>query len=225
MTAGRPGSIPLWTGALCRIRTGAGFVKNLSKYVQESFTIKGVGYDILSLSEGKNTFPPANSFYTLFSFFHLFFLSPFLFTLFFILHGLRPVSQAGNRALPCVQPSVVSNATNLSQAIQNLFTHIGRRRGILNTSAREAAIPQLASQPIFYFSFTPLFQICVVNRQSAAVPFPPTGSGALLVLRRNPIPYGQKTARMPRFFCAFRGAMRKRRHARRPRGKGRFLKI
>ena len=109
----------------------------------------------------------------------VFFLSPFLFTLFFILHGLRPVSCMGNRALPCVQLPVVLNATNLSQAIQNLFTHIGRRRGILNTSAREAAIPQLASQPIFYFSFTPLFQICVVNRQSAAVPFPPTGSGAL----------------------------------------------
>ena len=79
MTAGRSGSIPLWTGALCRIRTGAGFVKNLSKYVQESFTIKGAGYDILSLSEGKNTFPPANSFYTLFSFFHLFFLPSFSF--------------------------------------------------------------------------------------------------------------------------------------------------
>ena len=97
MTAGRSGSIPLWTGALCRIRTGAGFVKNLSKYVQESFTIKGAGYDILSLSEGKNTFPPANSFYTLFSFFHLFFLPSFSF-----LHGMRPVSRVGNRAFPCL---------------------------------------------------------------------------------------------------------------------------
>ena len=158
----------------------------------------------------------------------VFFLSPFLFTLFFILHGLRPVSCVGNRALPCVQPSVVSNATNLSQAIQNLFTHIGRRRGILNTSAREAAIPQLASQPIFYFSVTPLFQICVVNRQSAAVPFPPTGGGA------SHCGFGESIQLSPGFCRAGRGQNQvricalcggKRLDTRRRRGKGRFLKI
>ena len=49
-------------------------------------------------------------------------------------------------------------AKNLSQPVQNLFTHSAAKRGILNTSAREAAIPKLTAYRSFYFSFTPFFE-------------------------------------------------------------------
>ena len=185
MTAGRSGSIPLWTGALCRIRTGAGFVKNLSKYVQESFTIKGAGYDILSLSEGKTPFLRRTPFTPCFLSFTFSFYPLFHFAL------VCTLFPAGSRVLPFYRrllPGRNKSFTGYSKSVHTFSTAAQYTKYVSKGSRN----PPLASQPIFYFSFTPLFQICVVNRQSAAVPFPPTGSGALLVLRRNPIPHGQK---------------------------------
>ena len=82
-----PRSVPPRTGAFSCPAGMWGFVKNLSKSVQKWFTLLSVWCGILWLSEGKTPTLPDNSFYTLFSFFHLFFLPSFSFCI-----GMRPVS-------------------------------------------------------------------------------------------------------------------------------------
>ena len=58
--------------------------------------------------------------------------------------------------------------------------------------------PEPTSLPIFYFSFTPLFQICVVNRQSAVVSLPPTSGGASLCFVFRPNHTGSDERDAPR---------------------------
>ena len=158
------------------------FVKNLSKSVQESFTNSAGCWGILWLSEGKTPSLRQTPFNTLFSFFHLFFLPSFSFCI-----GMRPVSsrKQGASLSSKVLPGRNKSFTGYSKSVHTFSTAAQYTKYVSKGSRN----PPLASQPIFYFSFTPLFQICVVNRQSAAVPFPPTGGGALSMFRVLPGPY------------------------------------
>ena len=110
----------------------------------------------------------------------------FSFILFFILHwrapcfpfppcGKQGVSHVCGKNMP---------ETILSQHIYNLFTLCTRRQGILSMSIREAAIPGRQPTDLLFLFFTPLFQICVVNGQSAVVSFPPTRRRRFPVVRR-----------------------------------------
>ena len=130
----------------------------------------------------ENTLPPANSFLHL-----VFFLSPFLLTLFFILHWYAPCFpspwETGRFPLQCSLPrkgnksfTAYSKSVHTSPASKRYTKHVDK--GSRN--------PEPTSLPIFYFSFTPLFQICVVNRQSAVVSFPPTSGGASLCFAIRP---------------------------------------
>ena len=122
-----------------------------------------------NLAGRENTRPPA-SFFNLFSFFHLFFLPSFSFCI-----GTPCPPDGGQGASICPGKA----ATNLSQAIQNLFTHCAPRRSILNTSAGEAASPTLNAYQSLFLFYPPFSNLCSESA-SAAVPFPPTGGGALL---------------------------------------------
>ena len=178
---------------------GAGFVKNLSKYVQESFTIKGAGYDILSLSEGKNTFPPANSFYTLFSFFHLFFLPSFSFCI-----GMRPVSlPLGKQGVSLCNAACRAKATNLSQHIQNLFIHRRRRSGILSMSMREAAIPRRQKSTDLLFLFYPPFSNLCSESAKRRCPVSPNGQWRFARASEEPDSARAKKPRACRGFLRF----------------------
>ena len=145
------------------------FVKNLSKSVQDSFTICRRRWGILILPEGKT---PARRHP-----FSICFLS-FTFSFYPLFHFAlaRPALRTEDRALPFVPGKA---ATNLSQAIQNLFTHCAPRRSILNTSAGEAASPTLNAYQSLFLFYPPFSNLCSESA-SAAVPFPPTGGGALL---------------------------------------------
>ena len=95
---------------------------------------------------------------------------------------------AGSRVLPFYRrllPGRNKSFTGYSKSVHTFSTAAQYTKYVSKGSRN----PPLTSQPIFYFSFTPLFQICVVNRQSAAVPFPPTGGGALSMFRVSPGPY------------------------------------
>ena len=96
----------------------------------------------------ENTRPPA-SFFNLFSFFHLFFLPSFSFCI-----GTPCPPDGGQGASICPGKA----ATNLSQAIQNLFTHCAPRRSILNTSARGSRKPHAERLPIFISLLPPFFK-------------------------------------------------------------------
>ena len=145
------------------------------------------------MSEGKTPTLPDNSFYTLFSFFHLFFLPSFSFCI-----GMRPVSlPLGNRALP-ISPGV-PRAGNKSFTGRSKTVHTsGGQMGYTKHVDKGSRNPEPTSLPIFYFSFTPLFQICVVNRQSAVVSFPPTSGGASPFVRTVPVRTRGCTAAKPR---------------------------
>ena len=123
----------------------------------------------------------------MFSFFHLFFLPSFSFCI-----GMRPVSlPLGNRALP-ISPGA-PRAGNKSFTGRSKTVHTsGGQMGYTKHVDKGSRNPEPTSLPIFYFSFTPLFQICVVNRQSAVVSFPPTSGGALSAFRRKRTASGEK---------------------------------
>ena len=132
-----------------------------------------------NLAGRENTRPPA-SFFNLFSFFHLFFLPSFSFCI-----GTPCPPDGGQGASICPGKA----ATNLSQAIQNLFTHCAPRRSILNTSAGEAASPTLNAYQSLFLFYPPFSNLCSESA-SAAVPFPPTGGGALLYAAGSAPPRG-----------------------------------
>ena len=100
------------------------------------------------LAGRENTRPPA-SLFNLFSFFHLFFLPSFSFCI-----GTPCPPDGGQGASICPGKA----ATNLSQAIQNLFTHCAPRRSILNTSARGSRKPHAERLPIFISLLPPFFK-------------------------------------------------------------------
>ena len=86
---------------------------------------------------------------------------------------------AGSRVLPFYRrllPGRNKSFTGYSKSVHTFSTAAQYTKYVSKGSRN----PPLASQPIFYFSFTPLFQICVVNRQSAVASFPPTSGGASL---------------------------------------------
>lgn len=170
------------------------------------------------LAGRENTRPPA-SFFNLFSFFHLFFLPSFSFCI-----GTPCPPDGGQGASICPGKA----ATNLSQAIQNLFTHCAPRRSILNTSAGGSRKPHAERLPIFISLLPPLFQICVVNRRAPLSRFPQraaalccmppearrrrrnrTKTGLLPQARGAPPRGGSSPPRLPHGRCAANGVFLK----------------
>ena len=100
-------------------------------------------------------------------------------------------SPLGSRAFPFA-PGSFSNR-NKSFTGRSKSVHIwGGGMGYTKDVDKGSRNPEPTSLPIFYFSFTPLFQICVVNRQSAVASFPPTSGGALSAFRRKRTASGEK---------------------------------
>ena len=75
------------------------------------------------------------------------------------------------------------------------------------------------------FLFYPPFSNLCSESAKRRCPVSPNGQRRFARASEKPDSARAKNRAHAAFFCAFRGAMRKRRHARRPRGKGRFLKI
>ena len=143
----------------------------------------------------ENTLPPANSFLHL-----VFFLSPFLFTLFFILHWYAPCFpspwETGRFPLRCSRPrkgnksfTAYSKSVHTSPASKRYTKHVDE--GSRKPASTEVYRPFISLLP-------PLFQICVVNRQSAVVSFPPTSGGASLCFAIRPNHTGSDERDAPR---------------------------
>ena len=147
------------------------------------------------MSEGKTPTRPTNSFLHL-----VFFLSPFLFTIFFILHWYAPCFpspwETGRFPLRCSRPrkgnksfTAYSKSVHTSPASKRYTKHVDE--GSRNPASIEVYRPFISLLP-------PLFQICVVNRQSAVVSFPPTSGGALSMFRVSSEPYRSGRGDAPR---------------------------
>ena len=91
-------------------------------------------------------------------------------------HRVLPVRKIYSQ-ITLVQLCGVALETNLSNSVQNSFTHFAAKWGILTLSIREAAIPNDTAYWFFYFSFTPFI---LWNDRKHPVSVPPRRQGVFL---------------------------------------------
>ena len=181
MTGSAPARSPDGPGCFAVRRTANGFVKNLSKSVQESFTNETGGCGILWMSEGKTPSLRRTPFYTLFSFFHLFFLPSFSF-----LHGMRPVSRVGNRAFPCLcgaRCNCNKSFTGYSKSVHTFRPAVGYTEYVSKGSRN----PEAGKPTDLLFLFYPPFSNLCSESAKRRCPVSPNGQRrfALWVRRKR----------------------------------------